>query len=59
MSARRAILSMGCIAAWLAAVGAFGQRHVQGTLDARLETEASRAGLLADTIAAEIGALEG
>ena len=55
MSARRAILVMVCIAGWLAVVGVFGQRNVQGTLDARLETEASRAGLLADTIAAEIG----
>ena len=55
MTARRAILILVCIAGWLTAVGVFGQRHVQGTLDARLATEASRAGLLADTIAAEIG----
>ncbi|MBL6600152.1 MAG: response regulator [Alphaproteobacteria bacterium] len=55
MSARRAILILICVAAWLTAVGVFGQRHVQATLDARIGEESRRGGLLADTIAAEIG----
>ena len=55
MSARRLLVTLACVAAWLIAVGVLGQKHLERTLDTHFRGHAGQASLLADTIAAEIG----
>jgi signal transduction histidine kinase/CheY-like chemotaxis protein/HPt (histidine-containing phosphotransfer) domain-containing protein len=55
MSARRIVIIAACIAAWLTAVGVLGKKHLENTLDDYVGGEARQAGVLADTLSAEIG----
>jgi signal transduction histidine kinase/CheY-like chemotaxis protein len=55
MSARRLIITLTCVAAWLIAAGLLGHKHVDRTLNNHLRGETGQASLLADIIAAEIG----
>jgi signal transduction histidine kinase/CheY-like chemotaxis protein len=55
MSARRVIITLTCVAVWLAAAGLLGQRHVERKLDDYVRIEREEATLLASVIAGEIG----
>jgi signal transduction histidine kinase/HPt (histidine-containing phosphotransfer) domain-containing protein/ActR/RegA family two-component response regulator len=55
MSARRILIILGFVVAWLGATGVLGQKHLDRARESHLRAELRQAGLLADTIAAEIG----
>jgi C4-dicarboxylate-specific signal transduction histidine kinase len=55
MPARRVIVLLVCVAAWLLVAGLLGQNHVETTLNNHLLSQTRQANLLADTIAAEVG----
>jgi C4-dicarboxylate-specific signal transduction histidine kinase len=55
MSARRRIYILAIVGIWLIAAGALGNRYLELTAQAYVRAETRQAGLLADTIAAEIG----
>ncbi|MDA0340928.1 MAG: hypothetical protein O3B74_04945 [Proteobacteria bacterium] len=55
MPARWRIYPLAIVGIWLIAAGVLGYRHLESTSHAYVRTETRQAGLLADTIAAEIG----